>query len=96
VAWEREHRAFLRTRDGAPNPLYRPSALADVEGETFSGSTCPGCFEELTGHGFHASTGKTRCAVDGVTTGCPLCSATSQDLPAHIADYHPGRTPTGA
>jgi hypothetical protein len=24
VAWEREHRAFVRTRDGEPNPLYRP------------------------------------------------------------------------
>lgn len=25
VAWEREQRAFLRTHDGEPNPLYRPS-----------------------------------------------------------------------
>lgn len=23
VAWEREHRAFVRTRDAAPNPLYK-------------------------------------------------------------------------
>lgn len=23
VAWEREHKAFLRTRDGVPNPLYK-------------------------------------------------------------------------
>ena len=102
VAWEREHRAFLRTRDGAPNPLYRPSTLADVDGEAFSGSTCPGCFEQLTGHGFHASTGKTRCgapqgeAIDVETVECPLCSALSQDLPRHIADYHPERLPTSA
>lgn len=26
VAWEREHRAYLRTRDGEPNPRYLPSA----------------------------------------------------------------------
>ncbi len=24
AAWEREHRAFVRTRDAEPNPLYRP------------------------------------------------------------------------
>lgn len=24
VAWEREHKAYLRTRDAEPNPLYRP------------------------------------------------------------------------
>lgn len=24
VAWEREHRAFVRTQDAEPNPLYRP------------------------------------------------------------------------
>ena len=24
VAWEREHRAFVRLRDGEPNPYYRP------------------------------------------------------------------------
>lgn len=26
VAWEREQKAFLRTRDGEPNPLYKPTA----------------------------------------------------------------------
>lgn len=103
VAWEREHRAFLRTRDGAPNPLYRPNTLADVESEaSISVPVCPGCFEELTGHGFHASTGKTRCVaprgetIDVETVECPLCSALSQDLPRHIADYHPRRLPTSA
>lgn len=24
VAWEREHRAYVRSHDGEPNPLYRP------------------------------------------------------------------------
>jgi hypothetical protein len=24
VAWEREHRAYVRVRDGQPNPLYKP------------------------------------------------------------------------
>lgn len=27
VAWEREHRAFTRVRDGEPNPLYKPFGL---------------------------------------------------------------------
>ena len=32
---------------------------------------------------------------DGLqTVRCPLCVATSQDLPAHMADYHPDHTPT--
>jgi hypothetical protein len=26
VAWEQEHRAYLRVRDGEPNPHYRPQA----------------------------------------------------------------------
>lgn len=39
VAWEREHRAFLRTRDAEPNPLYKPNPhkapLADDSGAYF-------------------------------------------------------------
>lgn len=27
VAWEREQRAYLRVRDGEPNPFYRPNRL---------------------------------------------------------------------
>jgi len=30
VAWEREHAAFVRVRDGQPNPLYRPPLTAEV------------------------------------------------------------------
>jgi hypothetical protein len=26
VAWEKEHRAYVRVRDSEPNPYYRPQA----------------------------------------------------------------------
>lgn len=60
VAWEREHQAFLRVRDAEPNPLYRPKMPSEP-------IRCEGCDEELAPHGFHVSTGQTRCP--GTMTG---------------------------
>jgi hypothetical protein len=31
VAWEREHRAYLRVRDGEPNPHYKPQPTEGAE-----------------------------------------------------------------
>lgn len=39
VAWEREHRAFLRTRDGEPNPLYKPQTADYYDTQATAGST---------------------------------------------------------
>lgn len=30
AAWDREHRAFLRSRDAEPNPFYKPKVAEDV------------------------------------------------------------------
>lgn len=32
VAWEREHKAYLRSHDGEPNPFYRPGATEPPAG----------------------------------------------------------------
>jgi hypothetical protein len=35
VAWEREHRAYLRVRDGEPNPSYRPDPAKSIVGHRY-------------------------------------------------------------
>lgn len=84
VAWEREHRAYLRSHDGEPNPLYRPAEEREcvVDGNGLCQT-----------HNRHVSS----CPASGRgTTGragrCDLCSADSGDLAVHVADYHPGAT----
>lgn len=56
VAWEKEHKAFLRSHSGEPNPLYRPKTGTEcfnpvphdgphpwkVDSDTFS---CPGVYD---------------------------------------------------
>lgn len=41
--WGREHRAFVRTRDGEPNPLYRPKAGAATVHLVHDGSGAATC-----------------------------------------------------
>jgi hypothetical protein len=50
-AWEREHKAYLRTHNPEPNPHYRPDGRM----------ACENCGVPLTSHGFHEGTGMTRC-----------------------------------
>lgn len=61
--WDREHRAFLRTRDAEPNPLYKPTS---IEGDRFA---CPGVDEHepvaMCGHLGHPVTSHV-CASHGV------------------------------
>ena len=44
AAWEREQKAFLRTRGGEPNPLYKPTA---ADGEHQHSASCHGAIGEL-------------------------------------------------
>jgi hypothetical protein len=79
--WEREHAAYLRTRDAEPNPLYRPEGaekrgwlIEHVDGHR-SDAPVPGCaFCSTEPSGWRA---------------CPPCGGHTRDLPGHMADCHP-------
>lgn len=138
AAWEREHAAYLRTKNAEPNPLYR---TREVPTCPVIGGPCPGndhgvpCREacETTSTQFHAErpggmvdgpmsacpgvittwVDQVQRHRDGTVCGhgsiparavetmaaeptsvppwvqCPLCTASSQFLSKHLADYHP-------
>jgi hypothetical protein len=78
VAWEREQRAYVRTRDAQPNPLYAHAHPAAKR---------RGCDRhEKSGRGF-----KWDCQMCNPRAGkCDLCGADSGDLAEHVADYPNG------
>jgi hypothetical protein len=43
VAWEREHRAYLRTRDPEPNPWYQPKPSCTCDSNDMSGGHADDC-----------------------------------------------------
>lgn len=95
--WEREHRAYLRSHDGEPNPLYRLGPLTDV------GTPC-GVPSPHPGHEWsigpnEGETERDKFWCPGVSAErqyaplsglCGACGAESQDLGAHRRDYPNG------
>lgn len=85
-AWLRDHKAFLRSQSGEPNPLYRPNPHAAPLADD------SGAYSASRGHECLIKDG--RCLIPGHPEPragrCDLCGAESGDLAKHVADYPDG------
>lgn len=85
VAWEKEFAAQERQKNAVPNPHYRPMAFCPGGVSSWSDFDHGGALRHQDG-GFCGHPKDSAELIPEVD--CPLCTATSQDLAAHMDDYH--------